>query len=152
MGGDMFQRSHLELLFIVPSTSFRRAVRAFIRAARHARTSAQQPCTAPPPPNHQRPVCTNYDGPARVAPRHAPATEAFCVSPSPTTKGQSALTTTGRRLRAYAAPPPYHQRPVCSNYDGTARACLRRGQGCCGKQCSPAVNLALVGGTVIALH
>ena len=93
MGGDMFQRSHLELLFIVPSTSFRSAVRAFIRAARHARTSAQQPCTAPPPPNHQRPVCTNYDGPARVAPRHAPATEAFCVSPSPTTKGQSALTT-----------------------------------------------------------
>ena len=66
MGGDMFQRSHLELLFIVPSTSFRSVVGAFIRAARHARTSAQQPCAAPPPLNHQRPVCTNYDELARA--------------------------------------------------------------------------------------
>ena len=97
MGGDMFQRSHLELLFIVPSTSFRSAVRAFIRAARATcTTTAQQPCS----------------GARRLL--------------RPTTKGQSALSTRCRRARTAARhapakkpcapPPPNHQRPVCTNY------------------------------------
>ena len=126
MGGDMFQRSHLELLFIVPSTSFRSAVRAFIRAARHAPLLHSSLVQRLPRPSTkgQSALLTTRCRRARVAARHAPSKEALCASPSPTTKGQSALTPTDRRARlvAYAAPPRYHQRPVCSNYDGPARA------------------------------
>ena len=60
----------------------------------HYCTAALCGRAASPPPNHQRPVCTNYEVPA-CAPwrRHAMHQPKSLVRlPRPTTKGQSALT------------------------------------------------------------